>query len=161
MQIGKQLAEKSKGLFSAEDWQCSKCGNINWARQVTRSLRVFHICIIFFFNQTYKISNLNFLKTWYVNTVIKVRVSNGTVTTETVHAVWKCDHGQSHKHDHDRYEPWLKSFTVRRDTCNVCNGPKVQIEEERTGLGGGFNERENVEYKRHNEDEASCENVVQ
>ena len=34
MAIGKQLAEKSKGLFSAEDWQCSKCGNINWARQV-------------------------------------------------------------------------------------------------------------------------------
>ena len=30
--IGKQAAEKSKGLFSAEDWQCGKCGNINWAR---------------------------------------------------------------------------------------------------------------------------------
>ena len=49
-----------------------------------------------------------------------------------------------------------RSFAFRRDTCNVCNGPKVQIEEERTGLGGGFNERENVEYKRHNEDEVCC-----
>ena len=42
---------------------------------------------------------------------------------------------------------------IRRDNCNVCNGPKVEEVEERTGLGGGFNERENVEYKRHNDDE--------
>ncbi|KAL9950536.1 hypothetical protein ACROYT_G043048 [Oculina patagonica] len=32
-QIGKQAAAKSKGLFSAEDWMCSKCGNVNWARR--------------------------------------------------------------------------------------------------------------------------------
>ena len=44
-------------------------------------------------------------------------------------------------------------FLIRRDNCNVCNGPKVEEVEERTGLGGGFNERENVEYKRHNDDE--------
>ncbi|XP_033636583.1 zinc finger Ran-binding domain-containing protein 2-like isoform X2 [Asterias rubens] len=31
--IGKQLAEKSKGLFSADDWQCKTCGNVNWARR--------------------------------------------------------------------------------------------------------------------------------
>ncbi|CAB3994609.1 zinc finger Ran-binding domain-containing 2-like isoform X2 [Paramuricea clavata] len=64
-EIGKHIAEKSKGLFSADDWQCGKCGNINWAR---------------------------------------------------------------------------------RSTCNVCNAPKVGHKERRTGLGGGFNERENVEY---------------
>ncbi|BFZ17003.1 hypothetical protein BsWGS_20042 [Bradybaena similaris] len=34
-EIGKQLAEKSKGLFSAEDWQCKSCGNVNWARRMT------------------------------------------------------------------------------------------------------------------------------
>jgi len=28
--IGSNAAEKSKGLFSAEDWQCAKCGNVNW-----------------------------------------------------------------------------------------------------------------------------------
>jgi len=33
IQIGKHLAEKSKGLFSAEDWQCATCGNVNWARR--------------------------------------------------------------------------------------------------------------------------------
>jgi uncharacterized OB-fold protein len=33
--IGKEQAEKSKGLFSAEDWACSKCGNVNWARRNT------------------------------------------------------------------------------------------------------------------------------
>lgn len=31
-EIGKAAAEKSRGLFSAEDWECGKCGNVNWAR---------------------------------------------------------------------------------------------------------------------------------
>ncbi|XP_065567031.1 zinc finger Ran-binding domain-containing protein 2-like isoform X2 [Artemia franciscana] len=66
VEIGSQAAEKSKGLFSAEDWQCAKCGNVNWAR---------------------------------------------------------------------------------RNTCNLCNAPKVAEVEERTGYGGGFNEREGIEYK--------------
>jgi hypothetical protein len=35
VEIGKNAAEKSKGLFAAEDWQCSKCGNVNWARRGT------------------------------------------------------------------------------------------------------------------------------
>merc|ERR1711971_75347 len=34
-EIGSAAAEKSKGLFSAEDWQCAKCGNVNWARRST------------------------------------------------------------------------------------------------------------------------------
>ena len=34
-----------------------------------------------------------------------------------------------------------------RSTCNVCNGPKFVEVEERTGLGGGFDERGVVEYK--------------
>lgn len=34
-EIGKAAAEKSRGLFSAEDWQCSKCANVNWARRLT------------------------------------------------------------------------------------------------------------------------------
>lgn len=65
-EIGQRFAEKSKGLFSANDWQCNKCGNINWAR---------------------------------------------------------------------------------RNTCNVCNAPKVGPEEQRTGYGGGFKENENVTYR--------------
>jgi len=65
-EIGKQMAEKSRGLFSADDWQCSKCGNINWAR---------------------------------------------------------------------------------RQQCNACNAPKFGVVEERTGFGGGYNDRGVVEYK--------------
>lgn len=68
IEIGSSAAEKSKGLFSADDWQCTKCGNVNWAR---------------------------------------------------------------------------------RSTCNMCNAPKLVEVEERTGLGGGFNERGIVEYKEH------------
>lgn len=34
-EIGKAAAEKSRGLFSAEDWQCNKCANVNWARRST------------------------------------------------------------------------------------------------------------------------------
>lgn len=30
---GKVIAEKSHGLFSPDDWQCNKCGNVNWARR--------------------------------------------------------------------------------------------------------------------------------
>ncbi|UYV80441.1 ZRANB2 [Cordylochernes scorpioides] len=64
-EIGKVAAEKSRGLFSAEDWLCGRCGNVNWAR---------------------------------------------------------------------------------RTQCNMCNAPRFGELEERTGLGGGYNERENVEY---------------
>uniref|UniRef100_A0A8D2KL81 RanBP2-type domain-containing protein n=1 Tax=Urocitellus parryii TaxID=9999 RepID=A0A8D2KL81_UROPR len=32
-EIGKTLAEKSRGLFSANEWQCKTCSNVNWARR--------------------------------------------------------------------------------------------------------------------------------
>ncbi|XP_058460700.1 zinc finger Ran-binding domain-containing protein 2 isoform X2 [Malaya genurostris] len=70
IEIGKVAAEKSRGLFSAEDWQCSKCANVNWAR---------------------------------------------------------------------------------RHTCNLCNAPRFCEVEERTGYGGGYNDRGIVEYKNRKE----------
>lgn len=70
IEIGKLAAEKSRGLFSAEDWQCSKCANVNWAR---------------------------------------------------------------------------------RHTCNLCNAPRFCEVEERTGYGGGYNDRGVVEYKERSE----------
>ncbi|KAE9553539.1 hypothetical protein FO519_003232 [Halicephalobus sp. NKZ332] len=65
-ELGKEGVEKSKGMFSAEDWACAKCGNVNWAR---------------------------------------------------------------------------------RHTCNLCNAKKNADNEERTGYGGGFMDRQEVEYK--------------
>lgn len=35
---------------------------------------------------------------------------------------------------------------ARRTECNVCREPKLGKVEARTGLGGGYNEREDVEY---------------
>ncbi|XP_014247289.1 zinc finger Ran-binding domain-containing protein 2-like isoform X2 [Cimex lectularius] len=69
-EIGKALAEKSRGLFSADDWQCNKCGNVNWAR---------------------------------------------------------------------------------RQQCNMCNAPKFGEIEERTGYGGGYNDRGVVEYVKRDD----------
>lgn len=74
--IGKEAAQKSKGLFSADDWQCSRCGNVNWAR---------------------------------------------------------------------------------RGTCNMCNAPKVDDVQERTGLGGGYNDRGVIEYKSRRGDDSDDE----
>uniref|UniRef100_F1L2E3 Zinc finger Ran-binding domain-containing protein 2 n=1 Tax=Ascaris suum TaxID=6253 RepID=F1L2E3_ASCSU len=71
-EIGKDAAEKSKGLFAAEDWACTKCGNVNWAR---------------------------------------------------------------------------------RTTCNICNAPKLGDLEVRTGYGGGYMDRQNVEYIERKDDD--------
>lgn len=62
----------SKCYCSADDWQCSKCGNVNWAR---------------------------------------------------------------------------------RQQCNMCNAPKFGEIEERTGYGGGYNDRGVVEYKERRDDD--------
>ena len=43
---------------------------------------------------------------------------------------------------------------AKRNTCNVCNAKRYGDTEQRTGLGGGYNDRQNVEYKdRKDEDE--------
>lgn len=43
---------------------------------------------------------------------------------------------------------------ARRSSCNVCNAPRFGEVEERTGYGGGYNERGNVEYnERHESDD--------
>ncbi|KHJ47094.1 hypothetical protein D918_02640 [Trichuris suis] len=71
-EIGKEAAEKSKGLFAAEDWSCSKCGNINWARRLQ---------------------------------------------------------------------------------CNICNAAKCGEVEARTGYGGGYMDRQQVERRRNTSDD--------
>ena len=48
---------------------------------------------------------------------------------------------------------------ARRSTCNVCNAPKVGEVEERTGFGGGYNERIGVEYKERVESDDEYDEV--
>lgn len=40
---------------------------------------------------------------------------------------------------------------ARRSECNMCNHKRDTVNEVRTGLGGGFNERQNVEYVKREE----------
>ncbi|GBP09199.1 Zinc finger Ran-binding domain-containing protein 2 [Eumeta japonica] len=42
----------------------------------------------------------------------------------------------------------------RRMTCNMCNAPKFCDVEERTGFGGGYNDRGVVEYKEREESDS-------
>ena len=70
--IQTELTYLKTHICSADDWQCSKCGNVNWAR---------------------------------------------------------------------------------RQQCNMCNAPKFGEVEERTGYGGGYNDRGVVEYKERREEE--------
>lgn len=48
---------------------------------------------------------------------------------------------------------------ARRHVCNMCNAPKYQKNEVRTGLGGGYNEREGVEYKERTESDDEYDEV--
>lgn len=41
----------------------------------------------------------------------------------------------------------------------MCNAPKFQKNEARTGAGGGYNERENVEYKDRQESDDEYDEV--
>lgn len=48
---------------------------------------------------------------------------------------------------------------ARRTECNVCHEPKLGKVEARTGLGGGYNERENVEYIEREESDDEFDEV--
>ncbi len=41
----------------------------------------------------------------------------------------------------------------------MCNAPKIQKTEVRTGAGGGYNEREGVEYKKREESDDEFDEV--
>lgn len=48
---------------------------------------------------------------------------------------------------------------ARRTECNVCHEPKLGKVEARTGLGGGYNERGNVEYIEREESDDEFDEV--
>ena len=49
---------------------------------------------------------------------------------------------------------------ARRSTCNMCNAPKFGDVEERTGYGGGYNERGVVEYIKREESDDEYDEVI-
>ena len=61
-EIGKSAAEKSRGLFNADDWQCNKCANVNWARRQTCNVcnapKFGEVCITILFIYFLSIINL-------------------------------------------------------------------------------------------------------
>lgn len=48
---------------------------------------------------------------------------------------------------------------ARRGTCNLCHAARFSKEEARTGLGGGYYEREQVEYKDRNDSDNEYDDV--
>jgi hypothetical protein len=48
---------------------------------------------------------------------------------------------------------------ARRLQCNICNSAKFQKSEQRTGAGGGYNEREGIEYKDRQESDDEFDEV--
>ena len=49
---------------------------------------------------------------------------------------------------------------ARRNECNICNTPKLDKVEARTGVGGGYNEREGVEYIEREESDDEFDEVL-
>ena len=60
---------------------------------------------------------------------------------------------------------WLRSFSPVSNSCfpfsdcNICHAPKFGKIEERTGAGGGFNERGIVEYNEKVESDDEYDDV--
>ncbi len=48
---------------------------------------------------------------------------------------------------------------ARRSDCNVCKHPKFSKVEARTGFGGGYRDREDVEYKEREESDDEFDDV--
>lgn len=144
-EIGKTLAEKSRGLFSANDWQCKTYVNYKWEGSWGALLR-------FVTDLTHRrLSSL-----CNADVVMWIGRGDQSATCVTLRSMpsWKRERVRIFCIWDERAAlEFFFFFSSECWFCDFCCCPCF------LGYGGGFNERENVEYIEREESDGEYDEV--